>query len=1593
MTDDELTDGDEYFGRGFDHLETIATIVQSLRGDNTLAYELIQNADDAAGATELVFRFTRDALEVIDNGGFESCGELQEKVCPWERERSRRKGKKRCDFHGFRRLAGASKREAADLTGAFGVGFLSVYQVTDRPELISAGQHWIIDDSEPDERRRIRGCKACTRDHAPAGTIFRLPWAATETEMRTLLGAPTVPPTRQRAIYDAFRASIPGAMLFLHKLASITLEHPGEPTITFRREPTDDGVRITGDGHDEQWLILKADFGDAVEELRETSRWMRDRPSSVRVAVLPGGNALKGLVHATLPTQFITGLPLHVDASFFPSPDRKSILLEGPEGEWNLAAIERAGELVAEHLEELAHRLGSRPFWRLIRAAYDARSQPRRGVGDSFTSFWPAISAALGPAVVMETARGEWAVVQDTVLPGHKDPDDWTELLEDLGIPTPAPTVQKAISDFRRAVPCQSLSLDRLLDGLDYVGLNVVDVRHADLPAGLGALARRNLLRRRLSEFIDDGVSTAARPRLRALALWRAENGHYTSFDGNWLVDADTVEAFPRAFDYPLVIRSRQDEKCTALLAVGDPWGVEEAIGALSEEDSSALPTAPDEARAVLDWLQARLGELSDEGLQQLADLPLLPTDQGLSAPTACVIPGGFCDPLGATRELRSELVARYERLFDKLDIQRLGFADFVLQFAPDALAGGRRVSADALLRLLDAAADNRRAFDDDPRVGAVLRGLAWVLCSDCRRRTPAQVYFDTELVRDVLGAEVHTLDSRIPPSGANADLLRALGVSRAPRPGDVAAHLATLHTEPVDDRRVSHVLRVLEYLQPRVQSLDDRVRDELAGAAWLPAQRHTGGRFWSAPADTFFTHDRRYFELTGAFLALPRTAQDQFGAVLGTLGVRRQPPVPKVVANVIALTERGQSVDVGIVRWLNSDGHPGHEAIAGLAGIRWLVDTDGQRRAPGEVFRTTPERLARYFPALADGLRGFDDLLDALDVAQEPSCDDATALLLRFAAEDSGRTGGPPREAVRECWAIIDRDREYDVLELESEPVLLATGSRLYRADEVIVDDLSSVAGAFDDETRNHFVRPIDQAAALRLGAPRLSGVARSRVVHRGGEVDADHVAERITARQKQLAQIVIGEHGRWESVLELASALTVTGYVWLTVERYLDGFDDLAPSAETAVGAHYLGDGKLVVAIQAGRADWFEIAHELRSILCPDASPSVTVAIEGALAPVPDGCADKLLRRLGYVDLDPEHWEELHRRLEEQHARRAELASPADADQDDLDDEASNPQPEWSATDGAVDDASVEPEPAVATESNERQPEWTNVNAPPPAVENVTGGEDAERTGAGDAAGESADGGYAGAGHGGAGTRNGSRAGSTSRSNGPAPASANRSGHGKGSAHGNGASLGSGTSSGAGTHGHGAGGGRSPSTPPKRTEHEWWQMIVSSSSTAEDGALGEEGREQARSRAETDEAGMVAVEGYEERQHRHPQRPDYHNNPGFDLVSRDDAGTIVRYIEVKSLAGAWGPDGFPKLTPEQWRTALEQRDRFWVYVVEHAKTQPHLTRIQDPAGRATRYVLDPGWRELHEALPGEPVPEAGSIDAVEELLRSLGH
>ena len=90
--------------------------------------------------------------------------------------------------------------------------------------------------------------------------------------------------------------------------------------------------------------------------------------------------------------------------------------------------------------------------------------------------------------------------------------------------------------------------------------------------------------------------------------------------------------------------------------------------------------------------------------------------------------------------------------------------------------------------------------------------------------------------------------------------------------------------------------------------------------------------------------------------------------------------------------------------------------------------------------------------------------------------------------------------------------------------------------------------------------------------------------------------------------------------------------------------------------------------------------------------------------------------------------------------------------------------------------------------------------------------------------------------------------------------------------------------------------------------------------------------------------------------------------NNPGFDLYRGATMEAATRWCEVKAMTGTLD-DRPVGITRTQFEWAEKHRNKYWLYVVEHAQTRDaKVVRIQDPVGKAKTFTFDQGWRAVAE-------------------------
>lgn len=103
-----------------------------------------------------------------------------------------------------------------------------------------------------------------------------------------------------------------------------------------------------------------------------------------------------------------------------------------------------------------------------------------------------------------------------------------------------------------------------------------------------------------------------------------------------------------------------------------------------------------------------------------------------------------------------------------------------------------------------------------------------------------------------------------------------------------------------------------------------------------------------------------------------------------------------------------------------------------------------------------------------------------------------------------------------------------------------------------------------------------------------------------------------------------------------------------------------------------------------------------------------------------------------------------------------------------------------------------------------------------------------------------------------------------------------------------------------------------------------------------------------------ETEAIGMRVAMQYERDHNRLPEDVSK-ENLGYDIRSSaltsaaEGRTSDVRYIEVK----AFTTTGALVITPNEWLMAQRLGDEYWLYIIEHAKSEPILHTIQNPAAK----------------------------------------
>lgn len=1117
-----------YASQGVHYLGFLKAKLGDLRGTSSLANELIQNADDAQ-ATRLWVEVTDQELIVRNNALFKKCDDIYAETCSWEQAGEARRC---CDFHAFRRVASGHKEVEDDTTGAFGIGFIAVYQITDRPSLESGDWRWDLNPEEVDHRR-----VAYQRLRPPLEeTRFTFPWAATPTRLRERLAVPPMDAEAVHRMADELQDALVRAAPFLKHLEYLQLDRPGHASFVVQcaRDESSDEILVDANGVLQVWLRLREKFEPTAQLLRvRHPQIAAKRKATVTVAVPLGELPAQGLLYAFLPTEHAMGLSVLINADFYPVTDRKRIHFgDDYRGEWNRAALRTGAQAFAKSLPLLTGRLNPDTLWALIAQAKAMEEHSRRLKVDSedLATFWNALKPCLELQPCVWTAANAWC------LPGQVrhslDTDEFRTCapwLAELGVQTVHPALRERYNALS-AAGVKALDLDAVITALAATGLTGRTAL-SEAPAWLAVTTNRHALTRLLAhllELLAEGKSRRlGEASLKKLALWETQQGDLHPANGLHVAEREVQVIFAPASLEDVWLADANPASLTHLvghLTVGRAVALLE--GAALPETCATQGDRRGWPLPFLTWIDQRQHELAaDPALKgRLSRLPIWPSNQALVPLTGLSVPGDFEDPLQLARLVDSFVASRFNVLLTQvLGASSLGLRQYLVQHVPRTLAGDTEVAPATRIALLRLVALHIGELREHTNVRDALADLPLIPVESGNHVAAKDAHFLSDMAQLLLGTapELYVADAAAGDEGLR-QAMKWLGVREMPLPRTILGRVDSLIvSKPEHEAR--DAMRALfrglvaawgQLGKAKVSLVDLRTK------AWLPGTRSVG---WLKPTQVYAVFRDYLFKSQVDFLQVERTAQNQAAnspadgveSLLDFLGIKGEPSCDQVVAHLLhQARQQGEVSDqvYGFLELKHQDA-----AIRLLHGEPCLQVMDGRYVRPDATVMGS-HGFGRFRTALSPEWSKCSNLLSALRVPAAPSASVAVDVLQEMAQDY--RDNRPLSETDHAiniyCWTLMAAEPGLDLGRLATVRVIPNANRFLRVPREVFFEDRPGLGAKVSPEVQVATIKRPDSAwpSMARAGVRSLSSVIRRELVECDGQKPAKAWTETLRDR-----------------------------------------------------------------------------------------------------------------------------------------------------------------------------------------------------------------------------------------------------------------------------------------------------------------------------------------------------------------------------------------------------------------------------------------------------------------------------------------------
>ncbi len=1520
-------------------LGNIKSHLAGLQGYDVMALELIQNADDAMAA-EIVFDITDRGLLVENTGQFKYCGDLHTLPCGIKSSNNNED----CDYHRIADIGNGGKLSRGENIGRFGIGFVSTYQVTDHPEIRSSGVKLTL---YPEESKWV-----IEQFDQPKGTTFFLPWADNpNTAARLALGLSHVSPAHIDQITEDFQKVLRKSLLFLRHVRKAEVRRNGKLLLAcdlVRGDGSDLIVSFRPSGEVEKWHILRADAAESAARLYATHPRLESLGRGTKISIglrIDPGPLAEGVLYAYLPTEQTTGLPMHINADFFPESSRKAIIFAGHQHEqaWNEMLIDAAAAELARDQEGLLKMLGDVQLWQILTRAFEL-SKPSNHP-NCFKRFWERLKVTGTQAHIALAQDGSVQRPSGVFLPRGPLTSHQAKTLLEVG----GRLVAEDLRPFQTAMNqlgAPILTFEHLVRLLEQAMVQQEELQEVE-EARLDSFYRP--LWGMVNDLLPDAITPtpatqAAIQRLLAIPFVITEDLYAVTINQSYVapaaLDAGRVASLlPKLAiaahhirEFPKIARLIRQLELGAVVnhinSICATEPVEDVIGVEQQELRDLY-----EMFADLD----RQGNVEKPVYQALRNLPIWLSSRGLIKATQALLPGNFTDPTGQADLLETSVLTDSARAFvsGKLEVQTMTIEAYVQDVLPKSFNDNGPQDEQQYVRIITELAGHPTLVNNE-NIRRLLGSLPIVPTQDGRWSRPMNTYRCTDDLVKVLGDATHLwLDAnRVPNDRSVHTFIDSLGIRRSP----MAQHLvdrmlfiAEKYLPSEEEKRASgEAFYVLcdHYEEWKGKLFFQNAIGDLNGVACFPAI--DDGESWHSAESLYAPYRAEAFSSQATVLDFRNMARLN-RELLKKLNVALEPETIRVINHLRYCVARNSPAPFTTYQILNERSKDESSLISSLSNEPFIYIESQKAFVRSNQLFWTPPQLGRYAFTIPGNLEAFKPLFTAIGVKNAPEGRDYIDILLDIVGEyfeQSKSVVGPDRSVYEACLMGISTSDECeeigtpDIRRLQEAPTILNFMNQPIHPDEVLLQDSEWHAGFFNGELDRALCKPAPELWPFleKVGVRRLSESAEVALEFVDGpKSDEPQLAKKLMERIDILARLLHDKPTTVkQKVRKALSELTAVGYEVVRVQasvRFVGDGDEAPPrlSEPKCTQAFYdIEKRQLIVARPVVDRSWPHVLNAIFHQLMPEESGNEILKLTGMAGPrmrmsVEEAHQDLTDYGFPQLGIEDEHWR--------------------------IDDLTSSSLDDMGSTTGSDDqpDGKADTALTAAPKGGERTPERPGPSRPTgepqtPPKDVTPPGQGQRGTGSTDA-----------------------------QEREPEP---------RGQPTGLGDSKGSST------------GEKRAKKPRPKHKEQWDRRLLSYvRKKQEESADADEQDAPSKHNLAVEVEARAAVCAYEKARGRVAEPMDQ-THPGYDIISRNPLTGEDRFIEVKGINGEWNQTGVG-LSRLQFSNAQNYGDRYWLYVVEFVSDPQHIRvhAIRSPATQVTSFMFDGNWRDAVADERADPV------------------